>query len=221
MNFESLANELLLYVFEYLRTNHLLYQYFSISGINFHSLNSNDSSLICREYFPSFIDKLSPFNLSKDKYSSKPFNQSYSFNPSTLSKLIHCSVNQISVRVDDDVIYPQPTTISSSFTHLHISGEYNSFDLNPIYKSMPNLQYLSIFCGDFTITKVPNLSLQSITSLELSSIIILSDLLNTCQHMTNLYRLKLQIYIYFYSITQFENISFSPESLFQGLQKDR
>ncbi|CAF5031067.1 unnamed protein product, partial [Rotaria sp. Silwood1] len=70
MNFESLANELLLYMFEFLSTHHLidafhglnsrfnclLFHHFTVIGIDFRSLHADKFVTICQEYVPRFFE---------------------------------------------------------------------------------------------------------------------------------------------------------------------
>ncbi|CAF2573864.1 unnamed protein product [Rotaria sp. Silwood2] len=81
MNFESLANELLLYMFEFLSTHHLidafhglnsrfnclLFHHFTVTGIDFRSLHADKFVTICQEYVPSLITQLPPMQISKQK----------------------------------------------------------------------------------------------------------------------------------------------------------
>ncbi|CAF4846267.1 unnamed protein product [Rotaria sp. Silwood1] len=85
MNFESLANELILYLFEFVRTDYLfhafhglnsrfdslLVHHFIIFGIDFRSFYSNDFVTICQEYLPTLIDKIPSLNLCDKMRSSR------------------------------------------------------------------------------------------------------------------------------------------------------
>ncbi|CAF3729745.1 unnamed protein product [Rotaria socialis] len=89
MNFESLANELLLYLFKFLRTDHLIYAFhglnsrfyslllyhFTVYGIDSRLFHQNDFVIMCEKYFPTLIDKLPSLYLSEKEDSLKLFNQ--------------------------------------------------------------------------------------------------------------------------------------------------
>ena len=78
MNFESLANELLLDIFEYFgsidllrafhnlnyRLNSLLSHHFQTHGLDFQSVSKYDFDTICREHLPSIIDQITSLRLS-------------------------------------------------------------------------------------------------------------------------------------------------------------
>jgi hypothetical protein len=80
MNFESLANELLLDIFEYLpsvhllqafynlnlRFNNLLFIHFRSFRLDFRSVSQSDLNLICREYLPAITDHIISLSLSNN-----------------------------------------------------------------------------------------------------------------------------------------------------------
>jgi hypothetical protein len=80
MSLESLANELLLTLFEFLTTAHLLrgfrglnvrfdtliISHFRMHGIDFQSVSKHDFDIVCREHLPSISDRIVSLLLSED-----------------------------------------------------------------------------------------------------------------------------------------------------------
>jgi hypothetical protein len=89
MTFESLANETLLHLFEFLSTtdlihafhglktrlNSLLLDHFAVYGIDFRSMYSDDFVAICREYLPTLIDKVPSLYLPEKNGPSQRLNE--------------------------------------------------------------------------------------------------------------------------------------------------
>jgi len=84
LQLELLANELLVYIFEFFDTdhlvraffglnarfNHLLYYHFRVHQLCFQSIVKNDFDIICQEYLPVVIDQITSLRLSNEKTSS-------------------------------------------------------------------------------------------------------------------------------------------------------
>ncbi len=81
MNLESLANELLLDLFEFLndahllrafhnlnlRFNNLLFDYFRTSGrLDFRSITKHDFNIVFEQYVPLIVDRITALRLSND-----------------------------------------------------------------------------------------------------------------------------------------------------------
>ncbi|CAF1354795.1 unnamed protein product [Adineta steineri] len=83
---ELLSNELLLELFEYLNTHHLLQAFFGFNDrfnqllythfrdhqLNFHSISKDNFDLICQQYLPSTIDQVHSLYLSNKETSDLP-----------------------------------------------------------------------------------------------------------------------------------------------------
>ncbi|CAF3485671.1 unnamed protein product [Rotaria sp. Silwood1] len=80
MNLESLANELLLGLFEYFsgvhllqtfydlntRLNNLIFRHFQNDVLNFQSISKYDFDTVCQKYLPSITDRIITLRLSDD-----------------------------------------------------------------------------------------------------------------------------------------------------------
>jgi hypothetical protein len=94
MTFESLANELLLEVFEYFsiidlfrafrylnsRFNQLLFIHYRNYHLDFRSLTKYDFDLICQQYIPLIIDRITSICLSDDEETPQETDRFYSYN---------------------------------------------------------------------------------------------------------------------------------------------
>ncbi|CAF0838952.1 unnamed protein product [Rotaria sordida] len=80
MNLESLANELLLNLFEYfasvhllqifynlnIRFNNLIFRHFQRHSLHFQSISKYDFDIVCQKYLPSITDQIVSLRLSDD-----------------------------------------------------------------------------------------------------------------------------------------------------------
>jgi hypothetical protein len=81
MHFECLANELILDLFEFLDTNHLLQAFFGLNTrfnqllltkfrsyrLDFRSISKHDFEIVCQQYLPIIIDRIISLNLSDNE----------------------------------------------------------------------------------------------------------------------------------------------------------
>ncbi|CAF2077189.1 unnamed protein product [Rotaria magnacalcarata] len=133
MNFESLANELLLYLFKFLRTDHLIYAFhglnsrfyslllhhFTVYGIDSRLFHHNDFVIMCEKYFPTLIDKVSSLYLSEKEDSLKLFNQlnAHGFAIDQFIQLKSLSLSYLSEeQIMDQIMFALPHFIN--ITHL-------------------------------------------------------------------------------------------------------
>lgn len=189
MNFESLANELLLHIFEFLPTHHLIdafhglnfrfnsliFHHFAVSGIDSRSFHANNFVTICQKYAPSLIDKLPPMYLL-EKDSSQLLNQ-FDTHDFTLGQFIQFKSLPFSDPSEDQlrgkIILGLPHLINlTSLTEYdleHLSTDH-SF-INYLW-SLPNITHCSFDAatwhqlgyGDF---EVPTTTSSSITNLSI------------------------------------------------------
>ncbi|CAF1042442.1 unnamed protein product [Rotaria sordida] len=159
---ESLANELLLYLFEFLdgihlfrafhnlnsRFNHLLFIHFRAYRFDFRSISKYEFDIICQYYLPSIIDQIISLTISDDDEtpSQSEIFLSYNF---TLDKFIHLqSLTLYSIQSFDklDQLIFQCCQLPY-LTHLYMIDGYNDgrkndiqFLINNIW-SLPKLYY--------------------------------------------------------------------------------
>jgi hypothetical protein len=102
MNLESLANELLLDLFEYistvhllrafydlnLRFNHLLLDHLQTYSLDFRSVSKTNFDMICQQYLPSLADYIISLHLSVDNETPEQIHLFFSYVP-TLNDFTH------------------------------------------------------------------------------------------------------------------------------------
>ncbi|CAF1428295.1 unnamed protein product [Rotaria sordida] len=162
MYLESLANELLLYLFEFLdgihlfrafhnlnsRFNHLLFIHFRAYRFDFRSISKYEFDIICQYYLPSIIDQIISLTISDDDETPNQSEIFLSYN-FTLDKFIHLqSLTLYSIQSFDqlDQLIFQCCQLPY-LTHLYMIDGYNDgrkndiqFLINNIW-SLPKLYY--------------------------------------------------------------------------------
>ena len=156
MNFEVLANELILYIFEYLngihllrsfhnlnsRLNNLIYLYFQTCPLDFRAITKSDFDYICHEKLPSIIDRITLFRLSDDFDTPEQPQLLYSYgftfqqfiNLRSLSLYYICSTKLLNKLIID----------CRNLIYLNITKSYfNDDDFDTIELCMDNIWSLS------------------------------------------------------------------------------
>ncbi|CAF3874115.1 unnamed protein product [Rotaria sp. Silwood1] len=205
MYLESLANELLLYLFEYLdgihllrtfynlnsRFNHLLLNHFRAYRFDFRSISKYEFDIICRNYLPSIIDQIISLTISDDDETpnlSEIF-LSYNF---TLDKFTHLqSLTLYSIQSFDQLnqIIFQCCQLPY-LTHLYMIDGYNDNKKNDIQLlinniwSLPKLHYFYI---NYNSSSKIWLNKISIISLSIEKIFI-ENIPCTLQDLSHLFK---------------------------------
>ncbi|CAF1327565.1 unnamed protein product [Rotaria sp. Silwood1] len=205
MYLESLANELLLYLFEYLdgihllrtfynlnsRFNHLLFNHFRAYRFDFRSISKYEFDIICRNYLPSIIDQIISLTISDDDETpnlSEIF-LSYNF---TLDKFTHLqSLTLYSIQSFDQLnqIIFQCCQLPY-LTHLYMIDGYNDNKKNDIQLlinniwSLPKLHYFYI---NYNSSSKIWLNKISIISLSIEKIFI-ENIPCTLQDLSHLFK---------------------------------
>jgi hypothetical protein len=174
MNFESLANELLLDLFEYLssvdllrsfyklnhRLNNLLFLHFQNFGLDFRSISQNDFNLICTQYLPNIVNHIKSLRLTNDDDTPQQIELFYShgltirqFN--SLQSLSICDLcsNELMNKILLELNH------LPNLTHLTLAGcylQYDEFNEQHIIDSIWSLPkliycYLNISYGEMTV----------------------------------------------------------------------
>ncbi|CAF1226698.1 unnamed protein product [Adineta steineri] len=187
MNFESLANELLLDIFDYyyvidllrtffglnIRINNLIGKYFQSRVMDFRSMSKHDFDIICRDYLPSFFDSVSAIHLSDDGATPHQLfcflSHNISFHQFThlRSLTLHCGPCK-SVQKS---ILSELCHLSSDLTDLSLT-----FDDKPYFHSeesilpfvnsiwsLPNLTKCYLCIEDLPVSTIVSLSLTDLT----------------------------------------------------------
>jgi len=161
-NLESLANELLLYLFEYFndvhlirafyglnsRFNHLLYSNLRTYHFDFRSIYKKDFYFICQEYIPLIIDRIISLHLSDADDTPNQLDLFLSFIPSFHQFIQLKSLSLTNIR--DTYLINKLINSLFNLTHLNISAcflnlnlTYNIQLINIIW-SLPKLIYCKL-----------------------------------------------------------------------------
>ncbi|CAF3894523.1 unnamed protein product [Rotaria sordida] len=214
MNFESLANELLLDIFEYfnaiqllhtfhdlnIRFNKLIYLYLQSYPLDFRSVSKQDFDNICQKNLPLITNQIISIHLSNDDDTPEQPNLffSFGFHFQQFTKLQSLSLYYIrSTDLINNIIHDCPHLIYLKISKCNFDDHMEKAQIcvNNIWNLIKlKYCYLDIpFCNNFHIP------LSTIISLSLENLSIANDLFNIndliClfQHTPNLQNLNLRI----------------------------
>lgn len=171
MNLESLPNELLIYLFEFLSTNHIFYAFQDLNsrfdgllvtyitkyGIDFRSMYLQIFSRISRDYFSKLIDKVPHLYLSKDNCLCRL--NTHGFALSQFLQLKSLVLSYLSLKqVSTDIMLALPQLHNLTYLTLKSCrlprNESKSLSfMNCIW----NLSKLTHCCIDETNARIPNM----------------------------------------------------------------
>ncbi|CAF4209597.1 unnamed protein product [Rotaria magnacalcarata] len=179
MHLESLANELLLYLFEFFdgiqllrafhdfnsRFNHLLYNHYRVYRIDFHSISKYQFDDLCQYCLPSITDQIISLTISDDDETPNlpAIFLSYNFTLDKFTRLQSLSLYSIQSFAQLSQLIYQCHQLRH-LTRLRMFDGYNDdrnndiqFLINTIW-SLPKLQhfYLNYHLSSKTWLKVPN-----------------------------------------------------------------
>ncbi|CAF3774879.1 unnamed protein product [Rotaria sordida] len=173
MQFESLANELLLDLFEFFDTyyllhaffglnhrfNQLVYIHFRIHQLNFQSISKEHFDLVCQKYLPLIIDKITSIRLSNEETPNLP--ELLLTRGFTLDRFIHLqSLSLYKIHSLDTLIQ-----ITSQLQHLHYLTHFMM-----IYCSVSWWRDDAGFVLFKNICNIPNLTHCNLSSIQTISI---------------------------------------------------
>ena len=195
-NFESLANELLLYLFEYLndvdlirgfyglkyRFNSLVYSHLRNYYLDFRSIYKKDFDFICQKYLPLVIDRIQCLHLSDSDDTPQQFDIFISLIPSFQQFISLKSLSLTNIRyiyLINKILNQLPNLI-----HLNISACFLNYDLkNNIHliNNIWNLPKLISCTLENVICYETLLSAPTIISSSIQKLIINNNTCNLCE----------------------------------------
>ncbi|CAF1421777.1 unnamed protein product [Rotaria sp. Silwood1] len=214
MNFESLANELLLDIFEYfntiqllhtfhglnIRLNELIYRHLQTYPLDFRSISKQDFNSICQKNLPFITNQITSIHLSNDDDTPEQPNLflSYGFHFQQFTKLQSLSLYYIrSTDLINNIIYDCSHLIYLKISKCNFDDNIDKAQIcvNNIW-NLKNLKYCYLDISFFNDYYIP---LPTIISVSLENLSIandsfnINDLICLFQHTPNIKNVNLRI----------------------------